>query len=210
MSPPSIVDSQYKAAKRADLETLEVAHKEGNICLKYLDESGFKLESGVGYGWILRGRQKHIEQPSKRGRRISILGLLERGKSFVYGLVSGGFRSRKYIEMLNREAARAKKKIRSTGCITVVVLDNYILHKSKMVKEHWKRWEEAGLYFFFLPPYSPEMNRIEDEWHQLKSHELAGRSYGDEYELVKEVIAGVSARGSRKGYTIHRHIFNPA
>ncbi|MFN6537887.1 MAG: transposase [Nostoc sp. EkiNYC01] len=37
---------------------------------------------------------------------------------------------------------------------------------------------------FFLPPYSPQMNRIEDEWLQLKRHELSSQIFDDEYELV--------------------------
>jgi hypothetical protein len=28
------------------------------------------------------------------------------------------------------------------------------------------------------------MNRIEDEWHQLKTHEIAGRMFEDEYEAL--------------------------
>lgn len=210
MGQPNLANPEYKQAKRADLEMLEVSQAEGLIHLKYLDESGFRLESGVSYGWIRRGTQKSIEQPKTRGKRISILGLLERGKSFIYGLVTGGFRGKKYIEMMNEEADRAKIKMIETGRITVVVLDNYILHKSKMVRECWASWEAAGLYFFFLPPYSAEMNRIEDEWHQLKNHELAGRSYEDEYELVKGIIEGVKARGESKGYITERYVFNPA
>lgn len=32
---------------------------------------------------------------------------------------------------------------------------------------------------FFLPPYCSDMNRIEDQWHQLKAHELVGRMFED-------------------------------
>jgi len=28
------------------------------------------------------------------------------------------------------------------------------------------------------------MNRIEEEWHQLKTHEIAGRMFEDEYDLA--------------------------
>jgi transposase len=29
------------------------------------------------------------------------------------------------------------------------------------------RWQEKGLYLFFLPKYCSQMNAIEPEWHQL-------------------------------------------
>lgn len=39
-----------------------------------------------------------------------------------------------------------------------------------------------GLYLFFLPQYSSEMNLIEAQWHQLKTHEIAGRIFDNEYD----------------------------
>ena len=29
------------------------------------------------------------------------------------------------------------------------------------------------------------MNRIEDQWHQLKVHEIAGQMFEDEYDLLE-------------------------
>ncbi|HYW19003.1 MAG TPA: transposase [Nodularia sp. (in: cyanobacteria)] len=46
-----------------------------------------------------------------------------------------------------------------------------------------------GLYVFFLPPYSPQMNRIEDEWLHLLRDQLAGQLFEDEYELAIAIIA---------------------
>lgn len=39
-----------------------------------------------------------------------------------------------------------------------------------------------GLYFFLIAAYSPELNLIEPEGHQLKNHEIAGRMFEDEYD----------------------------
>jgi putative transposase len=65
-----------------------------------------------------------------------------------------------------------------------------------------------GLYIFFLPKYCSEMNRIENEWQHLKSDELCGRMFEDEYELALAVIDGVEARGQTGGYTTERFRFN--
>ena len=32
---------------------------------------------------------------------------------------------------------------------------------------------------------------IESEWHQLKSHEIAGQMFDNEYDLALAIIAGV-------------------
>lgn len=62
---------------------------------------------------------------------------------------------------------------------------------SKLVKQHWQRWSEQGLLVFFLPPYSPQMNRIEDEWLHLKRESLASRLFEDEYDLAVALIEAI-------------------
>lgn len=68
-------DPEQKQLKQADLDTLKVAAQEGYIELKYLDESGCCMWSPVSYSYSRSGEQKRQEQPERRGRRISILGL---------------------------------------------------------------------------------------------------------------------------------------
>ena len=54
------------------------------------------------------------------------------------------------------------------------------------------------------------MNRIEDEWHQLKTHEIAGRMFEDEYDLALAIMDGMEARSLKGGYTLERFKFNSA
>ena len=71
---------------------LRIAAFAGEIDLKYLDEAGFCLESPVIYSYSLIGKQKRMEQPLKKyGKRISILGLWQEGKSFEYAVFPRGF-----------------------------------------------------------------------------------------------------------------------
>ena len=60
------------------------------------------------------------------------------------------------------------------------------------------------------PKYCSKMNPIELEWHQLKTHELAGRMFEDEYDLALAVMDGVEARGHRGRYSTERFKFNSA
>jgi hypothetical protein len=49
---------------------------------------------------------------------------------------------------------------------------------------------------------------IEPEWHQLKTHELAGRMFEDEYDLASAVMEGIEERSQRRGYSTERFKFN--
>ena len=49
------------------------------------------------------------QQTKRRGRRLSIIGLIQPLISFVYGLVIGGVSCKSYIQMMEREAMEAEK-----------------------------------------------------------------------------------------------------
>jgi hypothetical protein len=176
--------------------------------LKYLDEAGFCLYSPVSYSYSRSGTQKRLEQVPTRGSRISILGLWQPNQGFEYALAQGGFKGESYIQVIDWIAAKAARTLEQTGRFTVVVQDNCSIHKRDIVRENWQRWQEQGVCFFFLPPYSAQMNRIEDQWRQLKAHEIAGRMFEDEHDLAIAVIQGMEARSQVGKYTLERFMFN--
>lgn len=47
-----------------------------------------------------------------------------------------------------------------------VILDNATFHKSSTIRH---KIEAVGASLLFLPPYSPDMNKIEPQWAVLKS-----------------------------------------
>ena len=200
-------DPKRRAIKQADLDMLELAAAVGEIDLFYLDESGFSLWSPASYSYFFRGQQKRLEQTPRRGRRLSILGLLQPLVSFVYGLAIGSFTSSSYIKMMDEQAHLAALEFAKTGRIRVIVQDNGSIHTSQRVQQQWSQWEAQGLYLFFLPAYCSEMNRIESEWHQLKTHELAGQMFEDELDLAYAVMDGVEARSRVEGRTRQRFKF---
>lgn len=200
-------DPQQRAIKQADLDMLELAAAAGEIDLLYLDESGFSLWSPASYSYFFRGEQKRLEQTPRRGRRLSILGLVQPLVTFVYGLVIGSFTSESYIKIIDEQARLAAQEFAKTRRIRIIVQDNGPIHTSNQVQQQWPRWEAQGLYLFFLPAYCSEMNPIESEWHQLKTHELAGQMFEDELDLAYAVMDGVEARSRVEGRTTKRFKF---
>ncbi|NEP82581.1 MAG: hypothetical protein F6K39_33190 [Okeania sp. SIO3B3] len=67
------------------------------------------------------------------------MGLFSQEESFEYGLKLGGIISKSYIEMINWQAEKAEYILNKTGKITVIVLDNYSVHKSKEVKKNLEK-----------------------------------------------------------------------
>ena len=180
----------------------------GALRLKYLDEAGFSLWSPVGYSYLKVGKQKSIPQSKKRGKRLNILGIYEAKKSFNYALALGSFRKDSLIRILDVEAQEAENHLAKTGVNTVIILDNYSVHKSHQVKAKEKTWQDQGLDLFFLPTYSPELNLIEGEWNQIKAHEISGRMFEDEYDLALAVKESLNNRSQKVGYRLQQFNLN--
>ena len=187
---------------------MQQAAQDQHIELKYLDESGFCLWSPVSYSYSRIGVQKCLEQTQRRyGSRISILGLWQPEQHFEYALVQGGFKSASYISVMDWVAATAAETLKRTGRLTVIVQDNGPIHTSILVRQQWARWQEQGLFIFFLPAYCSEMNPIEGQWHQLKAHEISGRMFDNEYDLALAVMEGMEVRSEQSEYTLERFRF---
>ena len=61
---------------------------------------------------------------------------------------------------------------------TVVILDNAPVHTSHLFTSFIPKWqEENDVYLFFLPKYSPELNRIEMLWKAIKYRWLEWSAY---------------------------------
>lgn len=91
----------------------------------------------------------------------------------------------------------------------VIVLDNYSVHHSQPVKDVEDTLRVAGVTFFYLPPYSPEMNRIESVWKQVKHIDMDQRSYHTETEL-KEAVQYALANRAALIASSHNSLHEPA
>ncbi|NJM96433.1 MAG: hypothetical protein HC800_03780 [Phormidesmis sp. RL_2_1] len=105
-------------------------------------------------------------------------------------------------------ATKAAKTFADTGQLTFIVQDHCSIHKSKAVQAAWPRWQAQGLFGLFLPPYCSELNPIEGQWHQLKTHEIAGHMFEDEDELMEALVDGMIDRSVRGEYSLDRLIIN--
>ena len=85
----------------------------------------------------------------------------------------------------------------------VIVLDNYAVHHAQLVKERAATLKTAGVSFFFIPPYSPELNLIEPLWRQVKHQDIPHRSFITIDALEEAVVAALTRRSRSCQSTNH-------
>ncbi len=59
----------------------------------------------------------------------------------------------------------------------VVVIDNRSLHRNAVVKAALSELWVKGIYPYYLPPYSPELNDIQPLFRNVRHHEPAERRH---------------------------------
>ncbi len=120
-----------------------------------------------------------------RGKRLNVVGaLLSSGELFTLKLWET-MTAMLFVGFLGLLMKHVGKPL-------VVILDNASVHKAKAIGPLLKLLELQGLKLYFLPPYSPELNRIEKLWHKMKYEWMAFKAR-DPKTLeadVQEILAG--------------------
>jgi putative transposase len=140
----------------AVLANLKAKAADGELRLCYLDECGFAPSLPISYSWCLPGQRKRVPYEYPQGRRVNALALYE-PYGPEPGLGATAFeRTLKSDDLLEYLGA-----LPGASVPRVVVLDNASLHISKAVKARRPELARAGVYLYYLPAYSPELNEIE-------------------------------------------------
>lgn len=141
------------------------------IDLFFGDEAGFSLNLNVPYGWQFP--DETIRILPQRGKQINVLGFMKSSGDELHTFSKeGSVKAEFIIEAIDKWRIGLSKP-------TVLVLDNARIHHSRLLQACLSTWEEANLYIFFLPAYSPHLNRIERLWLKTKQRWLSPIDYTD-------------------------------
>lgn len=159
LSLKMVRDQNLFDKQKQEIEQLMILDKENYIDLYFGDESHFGLTPNVPYAW--QEKDNPILLPSKRGQRLSVFALMNPQSEIFYRMVDGTAKSMDIISTLDEFVLTITKK-------TIIVLDNAPIHHSKAFKSKIREWSRQDLFVYYLPPYSPELNKIEILWRFIK------------------------------------------
>ena len=165
------------AFKGASLARLERLGEQGHLDVFYGDECGVSLLPCVPYGWQFT--DETVSSPSHRGKGINCFALITCDNRCFFRLSERAIDADlvcDYLDQFSRQLVRE----------TVVVLDNAPVHQAELKKRR-AGWEARGLSVFFLPVYSPHLNRAEILWKKLKYEWLVAEDYAERSLLCYRV-----------------------
>ncbi len=145
--------------KKEQIESLKRLEDSGYLDLYFGDESHFGLTPNVPYAW--QTKENPILLPAAKGKFLNVIGLMTRKNKLFFEVLETTYNTDKVISYMDSFVAQTVK-------MTVVILDNSPIHKSKKFMAKIEEWKEKDVLIFFLPPYSPELNLIEILWRRIK------------------------------------------
>lgn len=160
-----IADPRKAARMRAIRQALR--HAGPNEEVFYVDEADIDLNPRIGPAWMPRGEQMTVPTPGKN-RKCYVAGALNARTGKVVWVEHVSIRSELFLRLLEallRGYRRARR--------LCLIVDNYIIHRSRVVNGWLARHPRVKL--LFQPAYHPWVNRIERLWKQL--HDTVTRNH---------------------------------
>jgi transposase len=162
----------------------------------FVDEMGANTSLSPIYGWARRGRRAYFRAPRNRGANVTLLSSMtysEMGPSLA---VEGPTTREVFEAYVDRVLAPDLRPGQ------IVVMDNLSAHKGSRIRDLIER---RGCQLRYLPPYSPDLNPIEEAFSKVKGMLRRAEARGRE-ALVEAMGAALSAISTRdaKGFFEHR------
>ena len=126
----------------------------------YLDDSGFARDGPRTHGYCYRGKRCYGVHDWHAKGRIHVIGAMVGFFLVSVGLFEGSINSDVFYAWLTQALVPV------LPVNAVVVMDNARFHKRADMVEAIK---QSGALLEFLPPYSPDLNPIEQKWAQAKA-----------------------------------------
>jgi transposase len=158
----------------------------------YEDEVDIHLNPKIGLDWMGYGQQKEVETPGQNAKRY-LAGALDARTGRLWWVAGAKKNAWLFVRLLAKlYHAYAKARV------IHVILDNYRIHTG--LQAVWALRQAGGrIQLHFLPPYSPEGNKIERVWQDLHANVTRNHTCSDMATLLEEVYYYLRKRNRRAG-----------
>lgn len=168
----------------------------------FVDECSTNTSLSPIYGWSRRGQRVCFEVPRNWGANVTLLSSMTCSGMGPSLAVEGATTKAVFETYIERILAPSLSPGR------IVVMDNLSSHKGHRVRE---LIEARGCELMYLPPYSPDLNPIEEAFAKLKAllRKAGARTREALLDAMGRALDAVSASDAT-GFLEHRGYRQPA
>ncbi len=133
----------------------------------FIDETGSDRRHCLRrYAYSLRGRPAKTLKLFSRGKHITAIAAMSMSGVLDCTMLEGGVTGDVFKKVLEEKLLVKLYPLDGTNPHGIVIMDNVSIHH---VHEVVDLLENLGVLVYFLPPYSPDLNPIEELFAKLKS-----------------------------------------
>ncbi len=169
----------YGYQQRDELKRQEFQERLGSklpLRIVYVDEAGIDNREDYPYGYCKIGQRFYALKSGKRTQRVSWIAALKEGNLFA-PMTFAGACNRDLFEMWLEQCLVPQLQPGD-----VIVIDHASFHHSQVSEEIVA---QASCEIWYLPPYSPDFNKIERWWFVLKNWM---RQRWDEFDNFRDCV----------------------
>ena len=166
-------------------------HLPANEVAYYQDEVDIHLNPRIGRDWMPIGQQRTVVTPGQNKKRYLSGALSVDGTDLVFVE-----RDRKNTDLFLAQLAELKRRNPRARRIHLI-LDNYSIHSSKRARRYLAAQGDR-FQLHFLPPYTPEENRIERLWGDLHANVTRNHRCRGIEELMVRVHEYMATEAARR------------
>lgn len=131
--------------------------------------------------WFPKGQQKIIPTFGKHWG-AKLIGTLDYETGEVFCVQEEQYTAKEFLNFLEKVLAKyPKQKI-------VMILDNARIHHAELIQPFLEKNKEL-LTLVYLPPYSPDLNLIEELWGWMKSS-VINNVFFDSVQKIRKAVQG--------------------
>jgi transposase len=168
--------AQFEADLPERLTRIAAVHPDKRVCVYFQDEARFGQQGTTTHIWASKGSRPTAVRQTEY-EYLWVLGAVCPETGRAEGLLSPRLNT-DVINAFLREFSNSLPDDEHA----VLIWDGAGFHTSKKVRV------PANVTLIQLPPYSPELNPLENLWHYLKSHYWSNRAYASYADLEATAI----------------------
>jgi transposase len=147
----------------------------------FIDETWAKTNMTRSHGRCPRGRRLIAKVPQGRWRTLTFLAALRCDRIDAPCVIDGPINARSFLAYVEQML------VPTLAPGDIVIMDNLGSHKGSCVR---RAIRAAGAKLFYLPPYSPDLNPIEQAFAKLKTllRKADPRTVDDTWQRIGQLL----------------------
>ena len=152
------------------------------------DEAGLSSVPTLSLMWALEGKQPLVNTATRSRQKVTLFGAVDEERQQRYLMVSEKGNTDTYLSFL-----RHLDRVIPSQTAILMVVDNVPFHHSRRLKAEF---ENSRFHFVYQAPYSPHLNKQEDEWRAMRrevTHNTFYPAFEQELESVEAHFLSLGA-----------------